>query len=274
MIMNVKPFEWDCSKAGLDGAIQRHGFMESPVHFVSPSLQVSHDPDQSAHEVKYLVTEEQARQIEDLLSLHLIPDPHSLRGTNGYSTVTVYCDTPELDVYHRRGRNARRKFRIRRYGHSETVFVERKAKRGSRVQKRRSSLEVEQLSRLALPLDQSVWAADWFHRRVAIRKLNPVVAVMYDRAAYVGESSEGPMRLTFDRSIRAVAVSEWSVAPFTGGKAILSDWVICEFKFRGAMPQPFKSVVETMKLSPGKASKYRLSVDAVGLSNPRSDGNA
>ena len=58
---------------------------------------------------------------------HLAPDhfgsgPHG----DGYTTTSLYFETPGFDVYHRRGSYGRSKFRIRRYGEADIVFLERK----------------------------------------------------------------------------------------------------------------------------------------------------
>jgi hypothetical protein len=234
---------------------------------VSPSLQsINGSPLPPAYEVKFVLTEEQAQRVEAELRPLLIPDPHGQSGgAGGYSTTTVYCDTPAFDVYHRQQGFARRKFRLRRYGLAETVFLERKAKQGTRVRKRRSSIAVGDLDRLGQPPGDLDWSGDWFHRRVSVRQLRPVLAVMYDRTAFVGAGNDGPLRLTFDRSIRGVPFTDWHVAPFAGGHGILSDRVVCEFKFRGAMPAAFKAAIAAQQLSPESASKYRRCLEAAGL---------
>jgi hypothetical protein len=240
-----------------------------PAQAVSPSLHLSPSlhgaagtsPLLPAHEVKFVLTEDQARQVETALRAGLLPDPHG--GAGGYTTTTLYCDTPERDVFHRRGGLARRKFRLRRYGHDAVVYLERKAKQGTRVRKRRCGVAVTELERLNETIADLDWDGGWFHRRLLQRTLQPVLAVRYDRTAYFGENDDGPLRLTFDRAIHGRSVCDWRVEPFGGGAAVLADRVVCEFKFRGAMPALFKSVVEAHRLSPGAASKYRLCLAAV-----------
>lgn len=234
---------------------------------VSPSLHAQRRDRLPAHEVKFVLTEERAKQVEQTLKPALLVDPHSLSENSGpgYSTTTVYCDTPEFDMYHRSAGYSRNKFRLRRYGHADTVYLERKTKYGTRVRKRRTGIPLAELPLTGDHPADPAWEGEWFRRRLIARQLRPVLTVMYDRTAYVGQYQGYPLRLTFDRSVRAISSSGWQVAPFEGGKSILSEWVICEFKFQGCLPPLFKAVVETQQLVPGSASKYRLGLEAVGL---------
>ncbi|MFO0917653.1 MAG: polyphosphate polymerase domain-containing protein [Planctomycetaceae bacterium] len=234
---------------------------------LSPSLETRNSLAAPARELKFLLTEAQARLVESDLRQFLIPDPHAQSGDNPgqYVTTTVYCDTPDFDVYFRRAAHARRKFRLRRYGFSEIVYLERKVKEGSRVLKRRTPISIVEIPHLNQQENDTRWNGDWFRRRLRFRKLSPKLEVMYTRTAYMGSGSEGPLRLTFDRSIRARRIDHWHVAPFHGGLPLFSDHVVCEFKFQGSLPTLFKAVIESRQLCPGTASKYRLGLEAVGF---------
>ena len=83
-------------------------------------------------------------------------------------------------------------------------------------------------------------------------------------AAYVGVSPDGPIRLTLDREIHCTPAEGFDCAA-AGGLPILTDQVILELKFRLAMPALFKRLVEEMALVPAAASKYRLGVQAWGM---------
>lgn len=243
--------------------------------FLSPSLSARAARTAPAREIKFLLTEEQARRVEDELRASLVPDPLavSAQQEGQYVTTTVYCDTPEFDVFHRRGSYGRRKFRLRRYDHSHTVYLERKSKDGTKVSKWRTGIPLFEVDRLHDAGLDAVWGGDWFRRRLAARKLSPKLAVMYCRTAYVGAGEEGPLRLTFDRSIQALRTDRWHAAPFEGGTPILTERVVCEFKFRGPLPNAFKSVIASQRLSPQSASKYRLGAKAVGLISERKSTN-
>lgn len=239
-----------------------------PEFVVSPSLQRPTQDSLPAYEVKFVLTPEQAQGVEEELRNIMMPDPHARADSahGGYSTTTVYCDTPQWDVYRRLGSFSRRKFRLRRYGNDDVIYLERKSKLGQmRVRKRRTKISLPEMQRFTQTPVDDLWEGDWFQRRALTRSLSPVLAVMYDRVAYVGECADGPLRLTFDRDVRGQAVTDWAVEPFSGGHSILADRVICELKFRGTMPAPFKAVVQSHQLTPGSASKYRLCLDATQI---------
>jgi hypothetical protein len=232
--------------ARLDGAME------------SPSLAVAGDPDRPAYEVKFLLTERQAQEVEDCVRGRLVPDAHAETSLgNAYLTTSLYCDTAQFDVFHRLGSFKRRKHRVRRYGHAPCVFLERKIKWGERVKKMRTMVPDAQLAWLANPMSATTWAGHWFHRHLVRRQLLPVCRIAYERVALVGNSEEGPMRLTFDRRIRGVLTSEWRLDDVDNGMPLLTDHVICEFKYRSFLPSLFKEIILGMKMTPSPVSKYR-----------------
>ena len=69
----------------------------------------------TARELKFLVGPEEAAEIRRWSRANLGPDPFATGTFNDeYGTTSLYFDTPDLDVYHRRGSFKRSKFRIRR----------------------------------------------------------------------------------------------------------------------------------------------------------------
>src|SRR5207302_7532649 len=120
---------------------------ETDVAFESPSLAVRGGG--AAYELKFLLDETRAQEVEAWARLRLALDPHGDPALGGaYRTTSLYFDTPELDVYHRSPSYRRRKFRVRRYGSAPLAFLERKAKWGDRVAKRRTSVPEEEWPRL------------------------------------------------------------------------------------------------------------------------------
>ncbi len=262
-ILHVGPLR----QPAADPPINEAAPFRSPAAFLSPSLGGRASRQAPAREIKFLLTEDQAQRVEQELRKSLTPDPHARSGQHPgrYVTTTVYCDTPDFDVYFRRQAYARRKFRLRRYDFSETVFLERKVKEGTRVLKRRTGIPIAEIPHLNQREFNARWHGDWFRRRLWIRDLSPRLEIMYSRTAYMGSGPDGPLRLTFDRSLRARRIDHWHVAPFHGGSPLFGDHVVCEFKFPGTLPAIFKAVIESQQLSPGSASKYRLGLEAVGL---------
>jgi len=239
---------------------------ETAAGFESPSLVARGEADGPAFEMKFLLPERCALDIEAWAQGRLMLDPHGDPALDGaYRTTSLYCDTPDLDVYRRSRLYRRRKFRVRRYGAAPGTFLERKSTWGDRVGKQRTGITEEELSNLAMPMSLVTWSGHWFHRSLLARQLGPACLIAYQRTAYVGKCAEGPLRLTLDRRVRGILTSEWNPAPFGGGLPLLTGDVIVEFKFRSALPGPFKELVAEMQLAPSKVSKYRLCREAWGV---------
>lgn len=234
--------------------------MTSPLTlagFESPSLGSPGGGAGPAYELKFLLDEAQARRVEGWARQRLGLDPHGDPALGGaYRTTSLYCDTPERDVYHRTASYKRRKFRVRRYGSLPWAFLERKSKWGDRVEKRRTPVPDGELPLLAGVAD-AAWLGHWFYRRLRMRRLQPACRIAYQRTAYVGSCREGPLRLTLDRHVHGIPADDWSLDPFEGGLPLLAGQVILEFKFRMALPALFKEVIQEMRLSPSTVSKYR-----------------
>ncbi len=231
----------------------------------SPSLSMLGDSGALAYELKFMLDHAQAQQIEDWARRRLALDPHGDPALAGaYRTTTLYLDTPDLDVYLRTPSYGRRKFRVRRYGLTSWVYLERKSKAADRVSKRRAQVPEPEVALLADAKSPENWPGQWFHQRVLLKGLRPAGRVTYCRTAYVGECREGPLRLTVDRDIRGVLTSDWRVLADESPGLSLTDHVILELKFLRAVPQPFKDVVRDFRLTPAVVSKYRLCREACG----------
>ena len=240
---------------------------------LSPSLGGRQRGNSAAYEVKFLLNEAQAAELEQALRPDLRLDPYAdPRTGNAYQITSTYLDTPLLDVFHRVGRHRLRKFRLRRYGDATWTYLERKTKRKEQVRKHRSKAELSHLSLLAAPLVLEPWDGAWFHRQVTRWSLAPTCQVTYLRRAYFGESEGSPIRLTFDRQLRAKRLQGWNGIESAVDQDILGDQVICEFKFRGAMPDCFRQVIAAMALAPRGASKYRRSLEALGVARSSTHG--
>lgn len=223
-----------------------------------------------AYEVKFLVTEEQARAVESRVRGRLSLDPYADPALgNAYPTTSLYTDTPDFDVFWRSAGYNRDKHRVRRYGPTGPLFVERKSKAGDKVRKQRTPIAAHEIAALVATAADPGWACGWFHEEVLRRKLRPVCRVAYERVAYMGAGENGSVRLTFDRRVRGVLADAWTLEPVGPAPVLLPDRVICEFKFRVAMPALFKGIIAELGLAQSAVSKYRLFVQAAGLARPR-----
>src|SRR4051794_7658777 len=112
-----------------------------------------------AAEIKFLVPADRVDELRAWARGRLGPDPFG-SGPHGdtYQTNSIYFDTAEFDVFHRRGSYGRSKYRARRYGDSAALFLERKLKTHDLVSKRRSIVPCAELERLASAETRKGWA--------------------------------------------------------------------------------------------------------------------
>ncbi len=222
-----------------------------------------------AREVKFVIDPDTAARVRAWARARLSPDPYA-SGTEGdqYLTTSLYLDTDGLDVFNRRGSYGRSKYRIRRYGSSDVVFLERKMRTSSLLTKRRTIVALDSLRHLDEPAVDAGWPGLWFYKRIRARKVHPTAQVAYARTARVGAGAWGPMRLTLDEQLRAQPANGLVFEP-AAGIPVLENQTILELKFRVEMPALFRQLVEEFTLAPAAISKYRLSVDALDLAGAK-----
>jgi hypothetical protein len=148
--------------------------------------------------------------------------------------------------------------------------LERKARRGDKVRKRRTLVSLTTLAEELAMDSSSAWDGDWFRSRVARRGLKPACLISYSRSAFVAHGDDGPLRVTLDRNLCGTIAGDWSLLPIapdapTSICNLLGNHVVCEFKFRNAMPLLFKEVITNFGLQTGSVSKYRRMMIALGL---------
>ena len=218
---------------------------------------------EAAREIKFLVAPDVAARILEWSRARMAPDPHA-SGAFGdeYRTTTLYFDTNAFAVYHRQGSFKRSKYRIRRYGTSDVVFLERKLRTSTMLSKRRTTIPIEDLPRLSQTDLDANWGGFWFQQRLAARRVAAVCQVTYSRHARVSSSPYGTVRLTFDNEIAAQPCYGPQFDP-PAGLPVLSTHTIVEMKYRAVLPAVLRHLVEEFALEPTSVSKYRLSLDAL-----------
>jgi hypothetical protein len=232
---------------------------------VSPSLLAAGDDSFRAYELKFLVSPESAEKIKAWAKAHMQIDLHADPAMGGaYETTTLYLDTPSFDILRRTEKTGGRKFRIRRYGDTERLFIEEKARRRDRVRKRRATMPIAELERLASPEFDHRHPADWFHALIAEFSLSPTALITYRRHAYFGDTGGSPIRLTLDTEICGREASAWRIERKNDGVRVLEDSVICEFKFADTLPVIFKDLIAELALQPSSVSKYRRVMRQIG----------
>jgi len=224
-----------------------------------------------AYESKFLLNSEQADLICQWARHHMQADPHG-GGEHGdaYRVSSVYYETPQFAVYQRLGSYGRSKYRVRRYGEHDRVFVERKTKTDGQVGKRRSRVPIEELVHLATAV-QREWPGYWFQRRLQLRHLAPVCRIDYRRVARVTDTENGACRLTLDQDVHATACDQAAFInetnrPLDAGSELLRDKpYILELKYRYALPRLFRQLLVEFAPLPQRVSKYRLAVETLKL---------
>ena len=235
--------------------------------WLSPSLAGTPDGARPAFEMKFAVAPAVADELQAWAGERLTHDPHS-DPTHGYLITSTYFDTAGFDVFRRTPGFDTHKYRARRYGTEPTVHLEKKSKADGRVWKVRGTMP---LSGLSTPMTD--WPVTWFAADVAGLSLRPVCAVSYRRAAFLGDSPCGGVRMTLDRSAFGVPTAAVSLDPISDGTHLLPDVAVAEFKFLTTLPAVFKEVIERFKLEPTGVSKYRRCVRAAGLcADPGTEG--
>lgn len=164
-------------------------------------------------ELKYLVhTRERDAIIEDMAG-YTLPDPHGDQGT--YRVTSLYYDSHDLTAYWSKldGLKYRRKLRLRvygseRFGDQSFASAEIKQRINRTVQKRRLPLSLAEAYALCegQGLSREVDAADAqvaseIDFMVQSQQLQPACVISYLRRAYMGDSYNAHLRITFDEDL-------------------------------------------------------------------------
>jgi len=217
----------------------------------------------AAFEQKFLLAADVGARVAAWARAELRPDPHG-DASGDYFVTTLYLDTPDFAVFHRAPELHGAKYRIRRYGAETVAWLEKKVRDGDRVQKRRVRVGLPEIARLD--------AARWFDEEIRDLGLAPTCAVAYRRTAWFGSGDHGPFRLTLDRALEGAAHRAWEIGSNGAPSlALLQDRVVCELKFRNALPQLFKRLLAEVGLEPSNFSKYRRMAVAAGLVEAKHD---
>lgn len=217
-----------------------------------------------AFELKFELALDAAQSMKAWARRHLRPDPHGVDGS--YQVASVYCDTPDFDVFHRSAGYRRSKLRLRRYGSAPVVFLERKLKKGDQVRKRRVQVVPEELARLAACVSGAVppegWPAGWFLDQAVKKNVAPACRVGYRRTAFYGADG---IRLTIDESLRGAPVRGWEAPAVHDGLELLPGAALLELKFMGVLPDLFRGLLPGLPSRLAGVSKYRRCVRVCGL---------
>ncbi|MBQ3549369.1 MAG: polyphosphate polymerase domain-containing protein [Clostridia bacterium] len=209
-------------------------------------------------EIKFLITEAEAKEILLFMSDKIVPDAY------GKSTVkSLYFDTPSFRLIRRSLEKPiyKEKFRLRCYGDfndKTKVFAEIKKKYKSVVYKRRIVLnEAEMLSFLENgppdgndPTEKEI---SFFFKRY--ENLKPAMLISCEREAYFAKNDDG-LRFTFDRNI-VYRDHDLSLQSERYGTPVMNEGqVLMEVKAEGALPLWVCRMLSERKMYKQSFSKY------------------
>jgi hypothetical protein len=219
-----------------------------------------------AREIKFVVDTGRALDVQRWMRTNLAPDPFGAGPEHDqFETSSLYFETDRFDVFHRRGSYGKSKYRVRRYGTSPIMFLERKFRTEQVLSKRRTTAALEDFERITGSTPDPAWYGYWFHRRLIARRLQPLVQVSYVRTGRVGESPHGPVRMTIDFDLRVLPLPDRAFLPGTG-LPLLEELNIIEIKYCVAPPTFCQELVKLFKLQTQPMSKYRAGLALLGLS--------
>ncbi|MBP1753610.1 MAG: hypothetical protein H6Q59_8 [Firmicutes bacterium] len=218
-------------------------------------------------EKKFIITDEVYRAIKQQLGEYMELDAYSRNG-DFYTICNVYYDTPDHVLIQKSIENPiyKEKLRLRSYGtvgQKDRVYLEIKKKCNGQVNKRRTSMYLEEaynyIAGQSRPVakrpfgEQILNEIDYFLIRYP--DLEPKLFISYDRNAMFGIENPN-FRITFDTNIRT---RRKNVGLELGnyGELLLpaGEWVM-EVKMNNAAPLWFAKLLSSYQIYPTTFSKY------------------
>jgi hypothetical protein len=222
-----------------------------------------------AREIKFVIDAARGPELQAWMRANLAPDEFgSGPDHDQFETSSLYFETGQFDVFHRRGSYGKSKYRVRRYGTSPIMFLERKFRTERVLIKRRTTAALEDFRRIEVQEPDPDWYGYWFHRRLLARRLKPLVQVSYVRTARLGSSPHGKVRMTLDQDLRVLPLPDGAFLPGVG-LPLMEESNIIEVKYCVTLPPILREVISQFSLTTQPVSKYRAGLALLGLSpNP------
>lgn len=242
--------------------------IESPfaMALLDETEEIPLEATEGVFEIKFLLPKDPAQELIACARQFLAPDPHAYAEEgDGYAVYSLYFDDDRFMTYLSAGVERLPKYRIRRYGEGNTLFLERKSKPEGKVKKHRTAVQAEELTYLEATEPPSEWSGRWFHKRLRKRGLRPVCFISYKRLARLGQMEGQYVRFTLDREIYCTPASQLGIPGPLQEQATPINIVIAEIKFEHSLPTAFAEVISKYKLTPVQVSKYKWGVEACSL---------
>ena len=105
-----------------------------------------------AREIKFVVDAARGPELQAWMRANLAPDEFGSGPEHDqFETSSLYFETGQFDVFHRRGSYGKSRYRVRRYGTSPIMFLERKFRTERILIKRRTTAALEDFRRSNCP---------------------------------------------------------------------------------------------------------------------------
>ena len=217
-------------------------------------------------EIKYLLTDEMYRKIRPILEDYMEVDAFSRNG-EFYTICNIYYDTDQNDLIRKSIDKPayKEKLRLRSYGvvrQGDKVYLEIKKKFSGKVNKRRTSMKLEEAYHYMRTREKPV-AKNYMGRQVFREidyimnryPLKPKLYLSYDRNAYFGQEDSG-FRVTFDTNILTRREDLGLEMGIYGERLLPQDVWIMEAKAEHALPLWFARMLSEFMIYPASFSKY------------------
>jgi hypothetical protein len=232
------------------------------------------------YELKYTVTESQARAIRDYIQPLFSLDRHASPELGGYTVNNMYLDTPGLRFYYdtKFKQETRLKPRIRYYGREPDDFLvlEVKHRHNTVSWKRRRQIPAREwpgvldVARSEQTVPSFVGTPDTFEEVNHLYSTSPVLLVRYFREPYVSDIDDYG-RITFDRGLRyrlthgsyEIGASDEDMT-YYGDQASVQEEdspVVLEIKTPTAVPVWAIELIRRFSLMQRGYSKYCYAID-------------
>lgn len=234
---------------------------------------------QSRFELKYLIKEDTALRLRDLVRCYLDIDEYGVgKADFSYPVHSLYLDSDDLALYWDtvNGNKNRFKLRLRYYSNNPgtPVFFEIKRRMKDVILKQRGGVKHDSVTRLLgghlpEPSDmiskdaKSLVAVQRFQQLMTSINAKPKSHIFYMREAYVSDNDE--VRVTMDRNV----YSEPNLTPaikvkMTKPVHAYAGFVILELKFTNRFPNWFRELVRIANVMQCGAAKYLSGVELMG----------
>ncbi len=221
-------------------------------------------------EKKYLLSKKQYEGLLKELERYMEYDAYNKAGEI-YKICNIYYDTSDDELIRKSIAKPvyKEKLRVRGYGNvklGDSVFVEIKKKYNGIVNKRRTSMKVEDAMAYLegkINADEVAFKNPKVNRQVLkeidyfkqLYKVKPKLYLSYERVAYVGKDDKD-FRVTFDTNI-TTRREEVELHKGSFGETLLpEDVYLMEIKVLGAVPLWFTRCLSELKIYPASFSKY------------------